>query len=125
MVAAHRDPLMRRWMRRPITTAEQARELITARQADRRAGRSFSFAVLEVDADGRASDPAGGVSLHGLADAVASGEVGYWVASHARGRGVAPRALNALCEWAFALPRPRPLERGRKLLPSAHAPSPS
>lgn len=28
-------------------------------------------------------------------------EVGYWTAARARGRGVAPRALTALTEWAF------------------------
>jgi RimJ/RimL family protein N-acetyltransferase len=27
------------------------------------------------------------------------GHIGYWVAAHARGRGVAPRALRLLCEW--------------------------
>jgi RimJ/RimL family protein N-acetyltransferase len=30
-----------------------------------------------------------------------SAEVGYWTAAHARGRGVAPRALQALTDWAF------------------------
>jgi len=65
MVAAHRDPLMRRWLRHPITTAEQARQAIEARQADRRAGSGFSFAVLEVDADGMAGDPVGGVVIRG------------------------------------------------------------
>lgn len=30
-----------------------------------------------------------------------SGEVGYWTAAHARGRAVAPRALDALTSWAF------------------------
>lgn len=30
-----------------------------------------------------------------------SAEVGYWTAAHARGRGVAPRALEALTIWAF------------------------
>jgi RimJ/RimL family protein N-acetyltransferase len=29
-------------------------------------------------------------------------EVGYWTAGHARGRGVAPRALQAVTDWAFA-----------------------
>ncbi len=28
-------------------------------------------------------------------------EVGYWTAAHARGRGVASRALEALTNWAF------------------------
>jgi RimJ/RimL family protein N-acetyltransferase len=37
--------------------------------------------------------------------------VGYWVTAPSRGRGIAPRALNAVCEWAFHLPRIRPLEQ--------------
>jgi Acetyltransferase (GNAT) domain len=32
MVSAHRDPVMRRWLRHPITTAEQARQIIEARR---------------------------------------------------------------------------------------------
>jgi RimJ/RimL family protein N-acetyltransferase len=33
------------------------------------------------------------------------------VTAPARGRGIAPRALNAVCEWAFRLPRIQPLEQ--------------
>ncbi|MFD7157622.1 GNAT family N-acetyltransferase [Kribbella sp. NPDC059898] len=29
-------------------------------------------------------------------------EVGYWTAPAARGRGVAPAAVRAICRWAFA-----------------------
>lgn len=107
MVAAYRDPEMRRWLRYPITTAEQARQVIEAREADRRAGKSFSFAVAESDTDGLL----GAVTVRGLDGEATSGEVGYWVASTARGRGIATRALEAACEWAFGLPRTRPLER--------------
>ncbi|WP_405066248.1 GNAT family N-acetyltransferase [Kribbella sp. NBC_01510] len=35
-------------------------------------------------------------------NANASAEVGYWVAPGARGRGVAPLAVRAVCRWAFA-----------------------
>jgi RimJ/RimL family protein N-acetyltransferase len=111
LVAAHRDPVMRRWLRHPVTTAEQARQVIEARQADRRAGTGFSFAVLEADADGTAGDPVGGVVVRGLGGEAACGEVGYWVAAPARGRGIATRAVRAVCEWAFGLPGTRPLER--------------
>jgi RimJ/RimL family protein N-acetyltransferase len=113
MLAAHRDPVMRRWLRHPITTAEQARHVVERRQADGRAATRFSFAVLET-VDGVAGTLVGSVSIRGLDGAALTGEtgeVGYWVASSARGRGIAPRALSALCDWAFRSPRIRPLER--------------
>jgi RimJ/RimL family protein N-acetyltransferase len=110
MLAAHRDPQMRRWLRHPITTAEQARQVIEARRAGGRAGTGFSFAVLE-NADETIGTLVGGVSIRGLGAGPATGEVGYWVASFARGRGIAPRALSVMCDWAFRSPRIMPLER--------------
>ncbi|HEY3955037.1 MAG TPA: GNAT family N-acetyltransferase [Streptosporangiaceae bacterium] len=112
LVAAHRDPLIRRWLRHPMTTVEQARQAIGARQADIRAGTAFSFAVLAA-ADGSPGDLVGGVSLRGVGGAAVNGEVGYWVAAAARGRGVAPRALRAMCDWAFGSSRFPVLERLR------------
>jgi len=41
----------------------------------------------------------GAVGLHFPRDGV--GEVGYWVAARARGRGVAGRALRLMCGWAL------------------------
>jgi len=111
LVAAHRDPVIRRWLRHPVTTEQEARQVIKTRQADRRAGSGFSFAVLAAGADGTASDLVGSVVIRGLGGQAVSGEVGYWVVSHARGQGIAPRALNAACEWAFRLPRLQPLQR--------------
>jgi RimJ/RimL family protein N-acetyltransferase len=110
MLAAHRDPEMRRWLRHPITTAEQARQVIQARQSDGQAGTGFSFAVLEAT-DGTAGHLVGGVSIRGLGQAAATAEVGYWVAPFARGRGVAPRALNVVCEWAFRSSQSASVER--------------
>jgi RimJ/RimL family protein N-acetyltransferase len=103
LVAAHRDPLMRRWLRHPVTTTEHARRIIQARRADREAGTGFSFAVLEAD-DGITGDLVGAVSIRGLDRQTASGEVSYWVTASSRGQGIAPRALSAVCEWAFRLP---------------------
>jgi RimJ/RimL family protein N-acetyltransferase len=111
LVAAHRDPAIWRWLRHRVTTEEEARQVIEARQADWRAGSRFSFAVLEAGADGTAGDLVGSVAIRGLGGEAVSGEVGYWVVSRARGRGIAPRALNAACEWAFRLPRLQPLKR--------------
>ena len=43
MVAAHRDPVMRRWLRHPVTSADEARRIIQARCADREAGAGFGL----------------------------------------------------------------------------------
>jgi|SRR5579875_2268309 len=111
MVAAHQDPAMRRWLRRTVTTVEEARRIIQARQADAQDGTGVSFAVLRAAAGGDPGDVVGSVSLRGLGGPAVSGEVGYWVAASARGQGIATRALNAVCDWAFERPWPRPLER--------------
>jgi hypothetical protein len=87
MLAAHRDPAIRQWLRHPATTAEEAKRTIQARQAQHRAGTAFSFAVLEAGPDGTVGDLAGGVNLR-LDREAASGEVGYWVtAPWVRARG--------------------------------------
>lgn len=116
LLTAHQDPVLRRWLRHPVTSADQARDIFARHDAARRAGSGFSFAVLLIAAeDEGAGNPIGGVSLRGLGDEAAHGEVGYWTAAHARGQGVAPRALGAVCAWAFQLPRTRPLD-GLKLI---------
>jgi RimJ/RimL family protein N-acetyltransferase len=99
------------WLRRPVTTTEEALRIIQARQADRRAGTGFSFAVLQADAAGVAGDLVGSVTIRRLDRDSVSGEVGYWVTASSRGQGIAPRAVNAACEWVFRLPRHRPLEQ--------------
>ena len=110
MVAAHRDPVMRRWLRHPVTSAGEARRIIQARRTDWAAGICFSFAVLLAE-PGVPGDLVGSVSIRGLEVAGVSGEVGYWVTAPARGRGIAARAVDFACGWAFGRPRQRPLER--------------
>jgi RimJ/RimL family protein N-acetyltransferase len=111
LLTAHQDPVLRRWLRRPVTSAEQARDIIARQDVARRAGTGFSFAVQVIDdADGNAGGPVGGMSLRGLGERTPRGGVGYWTAPRARGQGVAPRALSAVCAWAFDLPRPRMLD---------------
>lgn len=49
--------------------------------------------------DARTGERLGRVGLGLNGDATA--EVGYWVAPAARGRGVAPQAVRAICRWGF------------------------
>jgi RimJ/RimL family protein N-acetyltransferase len=71
------------------------------RAAHRRAweeGTSAEFACTEPADD----DPIiGGASVYDIEGAFARASVGYWVAAHARGRGVATHAVRLLARWAF------------------------
>ncbi|WP_433343475.1 GNAT family N-acetyltransferase [Streptomyces sp. CA-253872] len=58
----------------------------------------FGFAILE--RDGAGERLVGHVLLKDLAPPQA--EVGYWTTRAARGRAVAPRAVEAVTGWAFA-----------------------
>ncbi|GAA2617507.1 MULTISPECIES: GNAT family N-acetyltransferase [Streptomyces] len=76
------------------------------------AGVRFGFAVLEPGPG--PSSPArlvGNVVLKEVAPGKAAAEVGYWTAAEARGRGVAPRALEALTTWSLDAFRADGLER--------------
>ncbi|MFI2436330.1 GNAT family N-acetyltransferase [Streptomyces sp. NPDC018693] len=111
LVDACRDPVLRRWTSHAVDDeADAHRWLREQRDAWERGGR-LAFAVLDAQPDGTEGRLAGHVVLKGLAPGSGSAEVGYWTAAHARGRGVAPRAVHALTDWAFtAFPRLTRLE---------------
>ncbi|MYQ44359.1 GNAT family N-acetyltransferase [Streptomyces sp. SID4985] len=92
-----RDEALRRWTSFPaLADAADAGRWIEEQRRGWETGRRFAFAVLEPD--GRL---VGHVVLKVPAPGNGTAEVGYWTAAHARGRGVAPRAVGALTEWAF------------------------
>jgi RimJ/RimL family protein N-acetyltransferase len=97
MVAACQDPEIPRWTRvpRPYTREDAARFLaITVTEAA--AGEGIALAVA--DGDDRLI---GTVGLFGL-DGQGRGEIGYWTAAAARGRGVTTRAVVLMRDWAHA-----------------------
>ncbi|MFD5431306.1 GNAT family N-acetyltransferase [Kitasatospora sp. NPDC127067] len=96
LIEAYRDETLRRFLRTLVDDADQAAHWLRAQEEGRAAGTRYSFAVL----DGR--ELVGNVALKYPAPGGGTAEVGYWTAAPARGRGVAPRAVEALTTWAFA-----------------------
>jgi RimJ/RimL family protein N-acetyltransferase len=93
------DPAIRMWNGGSTRSREDTADLLR-RRSDWSAGDHASWAVV----DGAGALLAS-VSLHSIDRAQGDAQVGYWTAAAARGRGVAPRAVDAVCRWAFgALP---------------------
>ena len=102
LIEAYRDPVLRHRTGSAVDTEDDAVQWVRAQEQDRLAGVRFGFAVLEVQPDVEQGQLAGNIVLKEVAPGKASAEVGYWTAAHARGRGVASRALDTLTDWAFA-----------------------
>ena len=92
------DPQVLRYTRVPEPVPEGFAETwLGAYEAGRQAGTREGFALIGPDGEVLGI----GVVPHIEADA-ATAELGYVVAEHARGRGVAREALSQLTDWAFA-----------------------
>ncbi|MFJ9776231.1 GNAT family N-acetyltransferase [Kitasatospora sp. NPDC101157] len=96
LIEVYRDETLRRFTRVPVTDAEQAAHWLGVQYEGRAAGTRYSFAVLE------SGELVANVALKRPTPGGEAAEVGYWTAAPARGRGVAPRAVEALTAWAFA-----------------------
>jgi RimJ/RimL family protein N-acetyltransferase len=94
---AYRDPAIGFWHSHRPATLERTREWFERYHGDWAAERSAHWA-----ATGDGGEVLGRIALNGfdLEDGIAW--IGYWVLPAARGRGVAPRALNAVTAWAFS-----------------------
>lgn len=92
--AACQDPDIPRFTHVPENyTESDAREFIAGTMRHDREG--WSFAIV-AGGDERFLGAVGFRVPH-----PGTGEVGYWLAPEARGRGAATRAVRLLCEWAF------------------------
>jgi RimJ/RimL family protein N-acetyltransferase len=96
LVAACQDPEIARWTRVPQPYGrEDALGWIAASQLEVAAGTAIHW--LAVDAEDRLL---ASISVMEIDRRAGTGEIGYWVARDARGRGVARRAVALAYEWA-------------------------
>jgi ribosomal-protein-alanine N-acetyltransferase len=93
---AYADPAITRWHVRTLETDAEAGELV-ARWAGAWARGDAHWAVTSSDDDALL----GRVAVK-VADPDGVGEIGYWTAPAARGRGVTPAAVRTAARWAFA-----------------------
>lgn len=97
LAAAHRDPGLKRWLMTSLDGTEAARRWIDAQAREWADEMRFSFAVLDQDG----AEPVGHVAVKRKTAGAASAEIGYWTSAHVRGRGIAPRAVDAVARWAL------------------------
>jgi RimJ/RimL family protein N-acetyltransferase len=99
IAAACRDEEIERWLDQipQPYTHKNAREYVASTRRGWREGTASSFAIV----DAASGEPIGSISIHWLDREQGVGEVGYWVASEARGRGVASRAVRLVSRWAL------------------------
>ncbi|WP_326771397.1 GNAT family N-acetyltransferase [Streptomyces sp. NBC_01445] len=101
LVGAFQDSALRHWTSTPVENDADGARWVRDQQRGWVAGNRFGFAVLEAQPDVAHGQLVGNVVLKEVASGKPSAEVGYWTAAHARGRSVAPRALEVLTYWAF------------------------
>ncbi|WP_369218497.1 GNAT family N-acetyltransferase [Streptomyces flavofungini] len=94
---AFQDPALQRWHARVADSVSEARGWIEEWRAAWTGERDAYWAIADAGTDvlvGRIA-----LKLMALADGQA--EVAYWTVPAARGRGIAPSAVEVLSRWAF------------------------
>jgi RimJ/RimL family protein N-acetyltransferase len=95
IVAACQDPEIPRWTRVPSPyTREDAVQFLASVATEAAAGEGIALAIAGDD-----DRLIGTIGLMEL-DGEGSGEIGYWTAAEARGRGFTTRAVVLLRDWA-------------------------
>ncbi|MET9377490.1 GNAT family N-acetyltransferase [Streptomyces sp. NPDC002992] len=90
------ESALRQWASSVADNDADAARWVQAQQQGWAARDRFGFAVLEAQPDSAPEQLVGNVVLKDVTSGKPAAEVGCWTAAHARGRGVAPRALEAL-----------------------------
>ncbi|GAA2305867.1 GNAT family N-acetyltransferase [Streptomyces kunmingensis] len=94
---AFQDPALRYWHARSMESLDEARAWVEEAHESWRREKAAQWFVTRT-ADGA---PLGRIALRDMDLMEGGAEIGYWVLPQARGRGVAPRALAALTDWAL------------------------
>jgi RimJ/RimL family protein N-acetyltransferase len=95
VVAAYSDPGIQRWHVQDMTP-DEARTWLESRGTRWDTGGGADWAVAGAD-----GEVVGRIGFNRLGLFEGDAEVAYWVLPSARGRRVAPRALECLTAWAF------------------------
>ncbi len=95
---AFRDPFFLCFSDWAPQTEGGARDYLAAHEQARRRGEQIELALVEPH-DERVV--LGGASLNNVEREQGRAAIGYWLAPHARGRGVATHAVRLLVGWAF------------------------
>jgi RimJ/RimL family protein N-acetyltransferase len=99
LVAACSDPEIARWTRVPSPyVREDAERFLAVAASEAAAGAGVALAVCAA-ADDRL---AGAIGLMEIDRGRGYGEIGYWTAAPARGRGYTTRAVALVRDWAAA-----------------------
>jgi RimJ/RimL family protein N-acetyltransferase len=86
-------------------SAVDAETWIRSTITGRASGTSYEFAMLDIE-----GTLAGACGINRINDVDQYANLGYWVRTSRAGRGIAPAAVTALAEWAFANTRLNRLE---------------
>jgi RimJ/RimL family protein N-acetyltransferase len=93
--AALRSPGGRLWHGSNLDTRDDAVAALAQRR-DWTTGDHASWALVD------GAELLGSISVHRIDRNQDDGEIGYWIAPAARGRGLAGQAAEAACRWAFS-----------------------
>jgi RimJ/RimL family protein N-acetyltransferase len=95
---AFSDPHFQRFSDWAPRSEAEARAYLAEHEQARRRGEQIELALVEPHDEGVLL---GGGSLNNVELREGRAAIGYWLAPHARGRGVATHAVRLLAGWAF------------------------
>lgn len=94
---AFRDPAIQRWHVRRADSVAEAQEWIEGWRSGWQSETEAHWALVDADSDALL----GRVALKSLVLPDGKAEVAYWTVPLARGRGLCPRAVTVLTQWAL------------------------